>query len=42
MIGTLRITVIVCPNPDCRQQTISAAIYDYNAKCEIIGNMVYS
>lgn len=36
------LTIIVCPNPECRQQTISMSIYEYNSDRQELGKKVYS
>lgn len=35
------LTIIVCPNPECRQQTISCKVYEYNASYQQLGKQVY-
>ena len=36
------LTIIVCPNPQCREQTISLNIYEYDPSYEKFGKKVYS
>ncbi|MDI6764271.1 MAG: DUF4145 domain-containing protein [Thermodesulfobacteriota bacterium] len=36
------LTIIVCPNPKCRQQTISLVVFQYNASNQQLGEKVYS
>jgi hypothetical protein len=34
--------IIVCPNPKCRQQTISLDVFEYNPTNHQFGKKVYS
>jgi len=36
------VTIIVCPNPNCRQQTISLDIFEYKPQIEQFGKKIYS
>jgi len=36
------LTIIVCPNPKCRQQTISLNVFEYNTSNQQLGKTVYS
>ena len=36
------LTIIVCPNPKCRQQTISLGVFQYNPSNQHVGEKVYS